>query len=136
MSLQRARVDFEETGYLAEDAGRLVIETAGTVVGRVQWFCDSWGPSSSWCWEISILIVPEARRQGIGTCAQRQLVRYLFDHTHAHRVQAVTDVANVAEQRALEKVGFTQEGRLRGAQWRGGRWHDQLIYAILRTDPG
>ena len=41
---------------------------------------------------------------------------------------------DLAEQRALEKAGFVQEGRVRGAQWRGGAWHDQLLYAVLRGD--
>ena len=131
---QRSHAEFEQTGYLAEDGGRLVIEAGGAWAGRIQWFRRSWGPSASWCWEIGILIVPDFRGQGIGTCAQRQLVSYLFGHTHAHRVQAVTDVANMAEQRALEKARFTQEGCLRAAQWRSGEWHDQLIYSTPRTD--
>ncbi|MFF4102605.1 GNAT family N-acetyltransferase [Streptomyces sp. NPDC001903] len=49
-------------------------------------------------------------------------------------MQAWTDVRNLAEQRALEKAGFTREGVLRGAQWRGGRWHDQVLFSILRGD--
>lgn len=52
----------------------------------------------------------------------------------AQRLQAVTDAANIAEQKALERAGFTCEGRLRSAQWRSGAWHDQLIYSFLRND--
>ena len=51
-----------------------------------------------------------------------------------HRVQASTDVSNVAEQKALERAGFQREGVLRGAQWRLGGWHDLLSYARLRDD--
>jgi RimJ/RimL family protein N-acetyltransferase len=51
-----------------------------------------------------------------------------------HRVQASTDVLNVAEQRALERAGFQREGVLRGAQWRRGAFHDLVSYARLRTD--
>ena len=52
-----------------------------------------------------------------------------------HRVEASTDVTNLAEQRALEKAGFTREGVLRGAQHRAdGVHHDLVGYAILRTD--
>lgn len=58
---------------------------------------------------------------------------YLLDHTRAERIQATTDVSNIAEQRALDKAGFTREGRVRGAQWRAGAWHDQYLYAFLRS---
>jgi RimJ/RimL family protein N-acetyltransferase len=81
--------------------------------------------------------VPASRGRGIGTHAQRLLADYLFDHTRAERLQAWTDHGNQAEQRALEKAGFVQEGVLRSAQWRGGRWHDQVLYSMLRDDrPG
>src|SRR6266567_2788049 len=49
----------------------------------------------------------------------------------AHRIEAATEVGNVAEQRALEKAGFTREGVLRGSGWRSrGRT------AGLLRDPG
>lgn len=40
----------------------------------------------------------------------------------------------MAEQRALEKAGFTREGVLRGTTFRQGRWHDQVIYSVLRAE--
>ena len=46
------------------------------------------------------------------------LARYLFAHTTAHRLEAGTEVGNVAEQRALEKAGFSREGVTRGIGWR------------------
>ena len=50
------------------------------------------------------------------------------------RVEAHTDVENVAEQRALSKAGFTREGVVRGAQWRDGAYRDGLLYSILRAE--
>ena len=50
------------------------------------------------------------------------------------RIEAHTDVENIAEQRALEKAGFTREGVLRGVVFRDGRWRDSLSYAVLRDD--
>jgi RimJ/RimL family protein N-acetyltransferase len=59
----------------------------------------------------------------------------LFAHTTAHRIEAGTEADNIAEQRALEKAGFTREGVLRGIGWRGGSWRDGVLYSLLRTDP-
>jgi RimJ/RimL family protein N-acetyltransferase len=58
----------------------------------------------------------------------------LFAHTQVNRIEATTEITNVAEQRALEKAGFTREGILRGATFRQGRWHDQVIYSVLRDE--
>ncbi|WP_283136729.1 GNAT family N-acetyltransferase [Rhizohabitans arisaemae] len=126
---------FAETGLLGDDGGVMTICAGDRVAGRIQWWKTSWGPpATSWCWTFGITVGPGHRGHGVGTEAQRQLAAYLFAHTRAHRIEASTDVLNHAEQRALEKAGFRREGVLRGAQWRGGAWHDQILYAILRTD--
>lgn len=131
----RLQVEFEANGLLTDQGGRLVVDEDGQPVGVVEWSQDFWGaPATSWCWAISVHLRTEVRGRGIGTQAQVLLRDYLLDHTRAERLQAVTDVQNVAEQRALEKAGFRQEGRLRSAQWRGGAWHDQYLYAYVRSD--
>jgi RimJ/RimL family protein N-acetyltransferase len=53
----------------------------------------------------------------------------------AHRIQAITNIDNLAEQRALERIGFRREGVMRGLAFDGGRWHDGVLYARLRDDP-
>ena len=54
--------------------------------------------------------------------------------TDVNRVEAATDVADLAEQRALEKAGFIREGILRGAQFRAGSWHDLVYFSLLRKE--
>jgi [ribosomal protein S5]-alanine N-acetyltransferase len=85
--------------------------------------------------EIGIVLFPEHRGQGIGTEAQRLLVEYLFGSTTAHRLQAGTEVDNITEQRALERVGFRREGVARGLYFRAGQWRDSVLYGLLRDDP-
>jgi len=85
-------------------------------------------------WAIGIGLAPEFRGRGYGSEAQQLLVRYLFAHTPVNRVEATTEIANVAEQRALEKAGFTREGILRGASFRQGRYRDYVIYSVLRDE--
>jgi len=72
--------------------------------------------------------------RGCGTEAHRLLARYLFAHTTVHRIWAGTEVGNIAEQKALEKAGFTREGVTRGTGWRDGAWRDGVIYSLLRID--
>jgi RimJ/RimL family protein N-acetyltransferase len=121
-----------ENGLLGSAGGTLMVARGAEVAGFVNWRQVFYGPVS--CWEIGIGIAPEARGQGLGTLAQRLIVRYLFAHTPANRIQAATEITNVAEQRALEKAGFTREGVLRGAGFRDGRWHDGVLYSVLRDE--
>ncbi len=103
-----------------------------SAVGWVDWRdTDRAGPG---VWEIGALIAPEHRGRGIGTQAQSLLVDYLFANTPTHRVWAGTDVDNVAEQRALERCGFRQEGRLCGNYFRDGAWRDSFMYGITRPE--
>lgn len=107
----------------------------GQLSGVVSWRWQQWGPNqSSRNPMIGIRLNADARGRGVGTVAQRMLVDLFFRHVATNRVEAHTDVENVAEQRALSKAGFTQEGTTRGAQWRAGAYRDGLMYSILRAE--
>ncbi len=110
-------------------------ESDGAPIGTVGWHAVDYGPPpKSRAWNIGISLIPEARGQGFGPIAQRQLADYLFETTDANRVEAQTDVENVAEQRALEKAGFVREGTARQSQFRAGAYHDLVTFAIIRGD--
>jgi aminoglycoside 6'-N-acetyltransferase len=134
---QRDLERLRDNGMLCATEGRLTIDADGQWAGCVDWFRSSWGrPEESWCWSLGVVVAEPLRGKGIGTEAQRQAVAYLFAHTRAERIQAWTDAGNLAEQRVLDKLGFTREGTLRDAQWRAGAWHDQVLYSRLRSDGG
>lgn len=117
------------------DLGRMLVLADSEPVGDVSWHPVWYGPTAgSRALNIGIGLVPAARGRGIGSVAQRLLAEHLFASTDVHRVEASTDVANLAEQRSLEKAGFTREGVLRGAQQRADGWHDLVGYAVLRGD--
>ncbi len=120
-----------------EHKGELIIERVidGQPVGTVSWHLERYGPNvESGAWNIGIALIPEARGHGHGTEAQRLVADFLFETTPLHRVEASTDVENLAEQRSLEKAGYIREAILRGAQYRAGAWHDLVNYARLRDD--
>jgi RimJ/RimL family protein N-acetyltransferase len=116
----------DESSFLAVAAGEAGDEACAGWV--------SWRRVRPTTFEIGIALFPEYRGHGIGTEAQRQLVDYLFATTATHRLQAGTETGNVAEQRALERVGFRREGVLRGVGIRAGQWRDGVMYGLLRDD--
>jgi RimJ/RimL family protein N-acetyltransferase len=127
------RQRWHENGLLGSVGGTLMVTRGDEAIGFVNWRQVSTG-QLSYCWEIGIRLLPGSRGDGAGTWAQRLLVRYLFAHTRVNRIQAATEVTNLAEQRALEKAGFTREGVLRGAGFREGHWHDGVLYSVLRDE--
>lgn len=136
----RLRRDFAESGLLAQDRGSLAVALGeptepGEFLGDVSWHRVTTGPVS-FTWNIGIGLLAGARGHGYGTRAQRLLAEYLFAHTQVNRVEASTEVDNVAERRSLEKAGFTFEGVLRGACFRAGQWRDMASYSMVRTDLG
>jgi RimJ/RimL family protein N-acetyltransferase len=122
-----------DDGLLTANEGVLIVVRGEDHIGFVSW-SDVRTAMSSRCWRIGINILPEQRGQGYGTEAQRLLVRYLFAHTQVNRIEADTEVSNIAEQRSLEKAGFSREGVLRGYGFRNGRWRDGVLYSILRDE--
>jgi RimJ/RimL family protein N-acetyltransferase len=124
---------WEENRLLDGDKRALMVIADGEPAGFVSWRPIEEGTSFQF-WEIGILLIPGARGHGHGSEAQRQLVRYLFAHTRVNRVQALTDAENFAEQRSLEKTGFVREGVLRGYSYFAGRWHDEIVYGMVRAD--
>jgi ribosomal-protein-alanine N-acetyltransferase len=123
---------WDEDGWLGPERGRLAVVSADSLAGHVSYRDRSPGALKCAIYEIGIALFPEHRGQGVGTIAQRLLVQYLFDITPAHRLEAYTEVENIAEQRALEKIGFEREGVLRGTIFRAGTWRDNIVYALLR----
>ena len=114
---------------------RIVELPDGTPIGTVSWIQTPHGPNQrSLAWVIGIVLHPKHRGQGLGASAQRILAEYLFQSSPANRVEASTDIENLAEQRSLALAGFTSEGVRRGALWRRGEWHDQVIFSRLRID--
>jgi RimJ/RimL family protein N-acetyltransferase len=130
---RREQRHWAESGLLGDDGGTLVVLHGSERVGSVQWRKVQTGPTAS-SWAIGIGLAPQFRGVGYGSAAQRLLARYLFAHTQVNRIEATTEITNVAEQRALEKAGFTREGILRGSTFRQGSWHDQVMYSVLRDE--
>ncbi len=116
--------------WLIEVAADGVTTPVGDLSAHAVWN----GPTiGSRALNIGISLADEWRGRGIGTVAQRLVAEEL----HAEgvtRVEASTDVANIAEQRALARAGFQLEGVLRASQQRRDGLHDLQLWSHI--DPG
>jgi RimJ/RimL family protein N-acetyltransferase len=127
--------DREPTVALTIERLAVVDANSGELLGSVSWHGVTYGPTVACeAWNIGIGLRPVARGRGVGSLAQRLLVEYLFAATGVDRIEAGTDVENIAERRALARAGFRLEGVLRGVAPREGARRDYAHYAQLRTD--
>jgi len=99
--------------------------TVGDMSAHAVWY----GPTSgSKAMNIGISVDEEFRGRGIGSSAQAMLAEILHEQGFI-RVEASTDVTNIAEQRALNRAGFAFEGIARGAQVRADGRHDLQVWS-------
>ena len=71
---------------------------------------------------------------GIFMEAARMVLDFAFDVAGVHRLEARAAVANGRGNGALRKLGAVQEGVLRRSFFRGGEYHDQLMWSVLAED--
>lgn len=112
----------------------LAIEVEGRLAGEVQARCpeDAAPPG---VFELGIELYDEADRgRGLGSEVVRVLSSHLFEHEGAIRLQASTDVDNVAMRRSLEKCGFSFEGILRGFMPTMDGPRDHAMYGMTIAD--
>ena len=70
--------------------------------------------------------------KGYGTDAMRIMLRYAFNELNLRRVGLIVFEYNPRAIRSYEKLGFVQEGRIRGAILREGQRWDWLFMGLLR----
>ena len=79
-------------------------------------------------------MLPAERNKGYTTEAVKIIVDYLFLTRDIIRIQAETNPKNIASWKVLEKAGFIKEGVRRKSVFIRGKWHDGVLYGILRED--
>ncbi len=84
--------------------------------------------------QIGFTIIPEERGKGYCTEAVKIMVDYIFMSRDILRVEALTNPENTASRTVLENAGFTEEGVVRKSIFVRGKWHDGVLYSILREE--
>ena len=130
--VQRTRAEMEKSfESSSSEFKRFIIQKKdGTRIGFIQHF-NLHSPAKT---EIGYALVPSERRKGYCFEAVKIMVDYLFLSSETVRVQAHTDVRNLASQKLLEKAGFMKEGIIRKNRFINGTWRDEHLYSILREE--
>ena len=117
---------FQEDGFWSDEGGILLIEECNEAVGLAQVTFVREGLA-----RVGMILLPEHRGTGIGTTALGMLRDYLSENYPIARIEADTDVENLAGQRILENNDFVCEGTMRAFRFWGGQYHDSLLYSYI-----
>ena len=72
--------------------------------------------------------------KGYGTEATRLILDYGFQQLNLHRISSSVLAFNERSIRLHKKVGFKEEGLQREAIFQNGRFHDHVMFGILRDE--
>ena len=84
--------------------------------------------------EIGAILHPDHQGRGYAAEAVKALLDLAFITLKLHRVTAQTNAGNEASARAMTRLGMRQEGHLRECVRFAGKWHDELVFAILADE--
>jgi len=133
---QFSKSEFEKT-FGTEDKHEMndffIEKKGGTKIGMITHFYVL-HPTGIRLLEIGYTMLPNERGKGYCSEAINIMVDYLFLSRDTMRIQAITDVRNLASQKVLEKAGFKKEGTLRKCGFLRGEWRDACLYSILREE--
>jgi ribosomal-protein-serine acetyltransferase len=84
--------------------------------------------------ELGYWVAETHEGRGLVTRSCRALIEHLFSVLGLHRVTILAAPDNVRSRAVPERLGFTEEGRLREAGWSTPGYHDLVVYGLLEHE--
>lgn len=84
--------------------------------------------------EIGYEVHPAYWRKGIASEAIEEVLRFSYDQLDLFRIGAVVYPENEASVRLLKKIGFMNEGLLRGYILQNNHNHDTYVLSLLKPE--
>ena len=115
----------------------LVAEVDGEVVGYS--YAGPFRVRSAYRYTIedSIYVAPSVKRRGVGVALLSALIERCTELGYRQMIAVIGDSANQASIGLHRRLGFRQEGVLRGVGLKFGRWVDVVImHRPLQADSG
>ncbi|MDN7242411.1 GNAT family protein [Planococcus sp. N028] len=84
--------------------------------------------------EVGYELHPDYWGKGLIREANEAVMEYAFTELDLFRIGAVTFPDNTASSSLLKKLGFMEEGRLRGYLYQRHQSHDALVFSLLKPE--
>lgn len=84
--------------------------------------------------EMGVVISKENQGRGVMTEILPVLLQYGFSEMHLNRIVGDIFSGNKGSKKLLEKNGFRKEGTLRQTDFDGEKYHDTIVYSLLKHE--
>ncbi len=126
------RIYDENWSDVRGDSVRWAMSAHDQLIGGVELRQIDWRNRSA---ELAVWIGDQTYRQrGCGSDATRLALDYAFKLLGLNRVYYLAAEPNKAALASYRKAGFREEGRMRQALYRDGRYHDLIVLGMLRDE--
>jgi len=115
----------------SEYAFGIVLKEIDKVIGVIDIFNIDWKDKNA---ELGYWLGKKYWGKGLMTEAVKLMLKFAFEKLKLHRVYAGVFEENIASRRVLEKTGFKLEGIKRECRYRYNKWHNELIFGILKQE--
>ena len=82
--------------------------------------------------EVGYVLNNDYARKGISYEALQVVLDYGFEVMKLHSVEAIIHAENHASVKLIEKAGFVKEAYFKDYIFHNGRFHDELVYSLIR----
>ena len=72
--------------------------------------------------------------KGIGQEASKLLIKYAFNQLNLHRLYTGVYSFNNKSLKLIERLGFKKEGRQRQSIYKNGKYHDIILFGLLKEE--
>ncbi|WEG13010.1 GNAT family protein [Pullulanibacillus sp. KACC 23026] len=102
-----------------------------SIVGTIRFHkLRSWHRSC----EIGVVLSPHFQQKGVMTEIMPFLLDYGFKRLRLNRIVGDIFAGNQGSRRLLERFGFQKEGVMRQTDFDGERFHDTVVYSMLKEE--
>ena len=103
----------------------------GKIVGGISFRKIDWENKNA---EIGYWIGKKYWGRGLATEAVKLALKFSFENLKLHRIWAYVFEENIFSIKILKKCKFKLEGKTIKSSFRYARWHNDFMYAILKSD--
>jgi len=118
---------YEADGFCSDKFQMLLAEKDSDILGIVYISFVRQGLVS-----LGLVLCENQRNKSFGAKITKTIVEYLFSNYDIARIQADTDINNIAAQKVLEKADFIKEGIMKNYRYHHGKYNDSVLYAVTK----
>lgn len=131
--IRNCRSFIEKSKKLPEEGGIkfIVYNKEGEKMGAVSIWCN-WEKTKEW--EIGYKFLKEYWGKGYASETTERVVEFAFNEMSIHKLIALINYENKKSVAVAQRLKMVQEGHMREARLVEGKWNDELLFTLLKTD--